>query len=117
VFVSAPFTDANTVNNTAWTTLTASTVVPAKCVVPKLKGIKLKFAKHVIFGCTAGRVRHAHSRSVPRGEVIRTGPGAGTHTAGQKIYFRGLLRSEEAPPVARWRGAVGRRRASVDPRS
>jgi hypothetical protein len=87
VVVAAPFTDPNAANNSASATLTASTVVAPRCVVPNLKGIKLQFANQVIFGCTAGPVRHAHNSSVAKGDVIRTSPGAGTYPAGEKITF------------------------------
>lgn len=90
VAVGSPFTDPHAANNTASTSLTVRAPVtppPLKCAVPKLKGLGLPFAKHLLhlLNCTAGRVRHVHSRSVHKGEVIRTSPGAGTYAAGQKV--------------------------------
>lgn len=110
VAVSSPNTDPNTTNNTALATLTVhTTAAPAapvapvtppasaapaapvtpKCVVLRLNGIRLSFAKQLmhLLDCTAGSVRYAHSRSVQKGYVIATSPGPGTYTAGRKIAF------------------------------
>lgn len=95
--VNSPFTDPNPANDSASATLTVQPKPvatgstppppPLKCAVPKLKGLSLPFVKHLLhlLNCTAGRVHHTHSRSVRKGHVIRTSPGAGTYAAGHKV--------------------------------
>jgi hypothetical protein len=81
-------TDPNSSNNSSSATLTVqSAPVAPTCVVPKLQGQKLAFAKRLLglLGCKAGSVTHAHSSSVARGKVIKTKPGAGTYAAGRRI--------------------------------
>jgi hypothetical protein len=92
VAVTSPLSDPNAANDTGSTTLTVHALTPApvaKCVVPKLRGINLPFAKHVLhlLRCAAGAVRHMHSKSIHKGLVIRTSPGAGTYANGAKIAF------------------------------
>jgi len=80
VAVGSGLTDANTANNTAAATLSVGLALPAKCVVPSLKGVASGTAKTVLtaLGCKVKTVR-AHSRSVHKGSVITTKPGAGTY--------------------------------------
>jgi Domain of unknown function DUF11 len=92
VAVSTPDSDPNPADDTAAATLTVSALPPApvaKCVVPKLGGIKLPFAKQVVrlLGCAVGQVRSAQSKSVHKGLVIRSNPGHGTYANGAKIAF------------------------------
>jgi hypothetical protein len=89
--------DPNSTNNAATAILSVAPTPPTpstppipptpKCVVPKLKGISLPFATQLVhlLGCTAGSVRHVHSKSVQKGYVSRTVPGPGSYAAGDKI--------------------------------
>jgi hypothetical protein len=80
VVVGTNATDPNTANNSASATLSVGLSLPAKCVVPRLKGVASGVAKTVLkdLGCRV-RVSHAHSRSVHKGSVIKTKPGQGTY--------------------------------------
>ncbi len=56
-------------------------------MIPKLKGITPSFAKTVLglLGCTIGPLTRAASKTVPKGLVISTNPGASTVAAGQAV--------------------------------
>ena len=92
VSVTVPgITDPNTANNTASATLSATlSVTPAsvsrRCAVPKLKNTPSAVAKTVLndLGC-AVRVTRQHSKSVHRGNVIRTNPGRGTYAFDTRV--------------------------------
>jgi hypothetical protein len=61
---------------------------PPKCVVPKLKGLRLAAARTALqrAHCALGTVRHKHSRRVKRGRIISQSPTAGAHgPAGSKV--------------------------------
>jgi hypothetical protein len=60
----------------------------ANCVVPKLKGKKLKVAKRTVRGgnCSPGRIVRRHSAHVKRGRVIAQKPPPGTRlSSGAKV--------------------------------
>jgi hypothetical protein len=80
-------TDPNSANNNATTTLKASAVAVPKCVVPKLGGAAEAFAKKLLplLDCKVGKVKTARSKSVAKGDVISTSPGAGSYAAGKSI--------------------------------
>jgi beta-lactam-binding protein with PASTA domain len=56
-------------------------------VVPQLKGTPLRAAKHLlgVLGCKSGKVGHRHSKSIRKGSVIGTTPGAGTYAGGKVV--------------------------------
>jgi beta-lactam-binding protein with PASTA domain len=56
-------------------------------VVPKLGGASLAVAKFVLplVGCKVGKVKHAKSKRVAKGDVISTSPGAGSYPVGKRI--------------------------------
>jgi hypothetical protein len=72
------------------------------CVVPNLRRMRLATARRLLapLGCTAGKVRHVHSRKVAKGTVVRTSPQPGTYLAGRKV---GLVVSS-GPPRHRHHG-------------
>ncbi len=80
-------TDPNSANNNATTSLKVSAVAVPKCVVPKLGGASESLAKALLplLGCKIGKVKTATSKSVAKGDVISTSPGAGSYTAGRSI--------------------------------
>ncbi len=81
-------TDPNSANNTGTTTLKVSRAgAPTVCTVPKLGGASESLAKNLLplLGCKAGKVKKATSKSVPKGDVISTSPGAGRYAAGKSI--------------------------------
>ncbi len=53
----------------------------------KLRGLTASFAKTLLglLGCTVGNVTHAASKTVPKGLVIASDPGASTVAAGQAV--------------------------------
>jgi hypothetical protein len=55
--------------------------LPPPCIVPKLKGKKLKAAKHALkkANCSVGKITHKHSSSVKKGHVISSKPKRGKH--------------------------------------
>jgi hypothetical protein len=77
--------DFNPANDSATSVLLVLPQAPAPppphCVVPRLRGIPAWFAQRVLglLGCQAGLVTHVHSRTVPKGRVVGTAPGAGTY--------------------------------------
>jgi hypothetical protein len=58
---------------------TAATHAFTNCVVPKLKGLTLKRARHSIVAgaCKLGKIRHAFSTKVKKGHVVSQKPKAG----------------------------------------
>jgi hypothetical protein len=80
-------TDPNSANNTAATTLKVSAVAVPKCVVPKLGGASESLAKKLLplLDCKVGKVKTARSKSIAKGDVISTSPGAGSYAAGKSI--------------------------------
>ena len=81
-------TDPNSANNTATTTLKVSKAgAPTACTVPKLGGASEALAKRLLplLGCKVGKVKKATSKSVAKGDVISTSPGAGSYAAGKSI--------------------------------
>jgi uncharacterized repeat protein (TIGR01451 family) len=80
-------TDPNSANNNATTTLKVSAVAVPKCVVPKLGGSSESLAKKLLplLDCKIGKVKTATSKSVAKGNVISTSPGAGSYAAGKSI--------------------------------
>jgi hypothetical protein len=89
VSVSQPAgaTDPMTSNNTASGTLTANSVVVAACHVTNLAKLPLGTAKTLLstLGCKAGKVTKSYSKSVAKGDVIKTTPGKGTYAAARSI--------------------------------
>jgi Domain of unknown function DUF11 len=80
--------ESNPANNTTSATLSvAPKSVPASCVVPALKLTPLSVAKRVLnlLHCKAGKVGHAHSKSVRKGLVIKTSPKPGTYASGKVV--------------------------------
>lgn len=73
-------TDPNTANNSASATLNVGVSLPAKCVVPKLKGVASGTARMVLkdLGCKVKTAR-SHSKSIRKGSVVKSRPGAGTY--------------------------------------
>jgi hypothetical protein len=55
--------------------------LPRPCIVPKLKGKKLKAAKRALkkANCRTGKITHKHSSSVKKGRVISSKPKRGKH--------------------------------------
>lgn len=87
VSISSPFPDPNPANNHASATLTVGTAVSNQmCVVPRLGDTSSKVAGTVLkdLGCKVATT-HAHSRSVHKGNVIKTMPGPGTHPFGTTV--------------------------------
>jgi Domain of unknown function DUF11/PASTA domain len=81
-------TDPNPANNNARATLNVgAAAAAARCVVPKLGGASLALTKKLLppLGCKVGKVKKATSKSVAKGDVISTSPGAGTYVAGKSI--------------------------------
>jgi hypothetical protein len=84
----SPATDPNPSNDDSSTTLkVAAAGAPAKCVVPKLSGTPESVAKKVLplLGCKVGKVKKATSKSVAKGDVIATSPGAGSYAVGRRV--------------------------------
>jgi hypothetical protein len=84
-------TDPNPANDNASAAVSVrSASVTPRCVVPQLKGTPLRAAKHLlgVLGCRAGKVGHRHSKSIRKGSVIGTTPGAGTYVAGEVVRIQ-----------------------------
>jgi Domain of unknown function DUF11 len=83
--------ESNPANNSASATLSvaAKSVAPS-CVVPALKLTPVSVAKRVLnlLSCKAGKVGHAHSKSVRKGLVIKTTPKPGTYASGKVIALQ-----------------------------
>lgn len=87
VSISSPFPDPDPANNHASATLTVGTAVSTEtCVVPRLKDTSSKVAGTVLkdLGCEVATT-HAHSKSVHKGNVIKTTPGPGTRPFGTTV--------------------------------
>ena len=71
-------------------TTPAQTAPAQTCVVPNLRGIPVVFAKVVLSmtGCRAGKVRTVHSKSVHKGDVIKTTPRPGTYSGRRVVALR-----------------------------
>lgn len=86
--------ETNPANNSASATLHVAAVPavapPAKCVVPNLKGTPVTVAEHVLslLNCKVGKVRHAHSKHVRKGTVVKTSPKPGTYTAHEVVLLQ-----------------------------
>jgi len=100
VAVSTARPDPNASNNAATATLVVAAVPVVnpvvsspsapKCVVPNLRSTPKPIATRVLtlLGCKVGRTRSVHDRRVPRGDVIRTAPGAGTYAHGRTVGLK-----------------------------
>jgi hypothetical protein len=74
--------DTNPANDTTATTLAVAPVPPPpSCTVPALAGTPLGVAKRVLvlLNCKAGAVTRASSKTVAKGDVIKTTPRAGVY--------------------------------------
>lgn len=81
VSVSTSFSDPNPLNDNATATLSVTGPASAEtCVVPNLRGAPSRLAGTVLrdLGCKV-KTTHAHSKTVQKGQIIKTSPGAGTH--------------------------------------
>ena len=80
--------ETNPANNTA--SATVHVAPKSRCTVPKLKGTPVKVAKRVLklLSCKPGKVAHAHSSAVGKGQVIKTKPKAGTYVAGTVVKLQ-----------------------------
>jgi uncharacterized repeat protein (TIGR01451 family) len=78
----------------------AVTLPSPPCLVPSLNRIPSSFARHVLglLGCRVGAVRRVHSKTVAKGEVIRSTPGAGTYAAAKVVALQ--VSSGPAPKKA-----------------
>jgi uncharacterized repeat protein (TIGR01451 family) len=99
VSVANGATDPNPANNTASATLNVSGAGPSgpmKCVVPKLGGASVSLAKKVlgVLGCKVGKTKKSHSKSVAKGQLIGTSPGAGSYAVNKVI----ALKVSSGPP-------------------
>jgi uncharacterized repeat protein (TIGR01451 family) len=86
--VSASLADPNPANNSTSTTLTVSNPPAPPCKTVRLTGLQLAFAKQLIgaLNCKVGKVTSKASKSVRKGLVISTNPGAGqTLAAGSAV--------------------------------
>jgi beta-lactam-binding protein with PASTA domain len=102
VAVPTGITDTDAANNTAATTLNVTAPGTAlKCVVPKLGGASSSLAKQVLplLGCKVGKTKKAHSKSVAKGLLIGTSPGAGTYAAYKAVGLE--VSSGPAPKKAK----------------
>jgi hypothetical protein len=81
--VASSGVDPNPANNSATSKLTVNPARvgagPFKCLVPPLGGVPLSTAKKILklVKCRTGKVSTKKSRSVRKGTVIKTSPGAG----------------------------------------
>jgi hypothetical protein len=81
-------TDPVTTNNSATATLSVKAAAPApKCVVVSLKGVPQSVAEKVLkaLDCKVGKVKKATSKSVAKGDVISTSPGAGSYAVDKNV--------------------------------
>ena len=91
VSVANGFTETNPANNNASSTLQAAPApAPASlpnCVVPALKGTTVNLAKRALrlLNCSAGKIRHAHSKTVRKGRVVKTSPKPGTYAPSKVV--------------------------------
>ena len=85
----------NLAGNTTTVTRTVR-YTPAPCVVPRLRGRTLAVARRLLAarGCATGRVRSVASRTVARGRIVASVPGAG---ARRRHGFRVRLTASRGP--------------------
>lgn len=86
--VNTALTDPNPGNNSVNTTLTVSNLPSPPCKTVRLTGLSPAFAKQLIgaLNCKVGKVTSKASRSVRKGLVISSNPGAGkTLAAGSAV--------------------------------
>lgn len=87
--VTTSLPDPNSANNAATASLTVQPAgaPAASCHVIALKRLPLAVAKSVLtsLSCRPGAVSKKSSKSVPKGSVISTSPGPGSHPAGTKV--------------------------------
>jgi hypothetical protein len=78
-------------------TFTVPAPPPPPCVVPNLAGVSLTRAEQRLRSahCTVGSLSHAHSKTVPSGEVVATSPGVGRYPSGTSV---GVVVSSGPPP-------------------
>lgn len=80
--------DPNPSNDSATATLTVAPAPPTPtCTVPALKRTPLPVAKRLLrlLLCKPGTAKSAHSRSIAKGQVIRTTPKPGTYAQGKVV--------------------------------
>lgn len=90
VSVSTSFVDPNSLNDNATATLAVTGPASTEtCVVPNLRGAASRLAGTVLrdLGCEV-KTTHAHSKTVHKGNVIKTSPGAGTHPFGSTVTLQ-----------------------------
>jgi hypothetical protein len=100
-------TDPNPANNSSMTTLNVRRPgAPTACQVPRLGGASLALVKKLLplLGCKVGKVKHATSKKVAKGDVISTSPGAGYYPVGKSVN---LMVSSGTPKAKKhsWRRA------------
>jgi serine/threonine-protein kinase len=93
VKVADGVTDPNAANDNATLTLDVAAAAgagPTKCVVPKLGGASAALARKVLplLGCKAGKTKKTHSKSVAKGLLVGTSPGAGSYTVNKVIALK-----------------------------
>jgi uncharacterized repeat protein (TIGR01451 family) len=86
VAVPSGVTDPNASNNSASASLSVGAFVPARCIVPRLKGTTKSLATTLLkdLGCKV-RTGKTHSKSVKKGLVVRTKPGKGVQPYQTKV--------------------------------
>jgi beta-lactam-binding protein with PASTA domain len=90
VSVSTSLADPNPFNDHATATLAVTGPAPTEtCVVPNLRGAASRLAGVVLrdLGCEV-KTTHAHSKTVHKGNVIKTSPGAGAHPFGTAVTLQ-----------------------------
>jgi hypothetical protein len=92
VAVAGGGTDPDAANNTSTATLVVAPANPgpSMCVVPKLGRTSVSLAKRLLglLGCKVGAATKVHSKSVAKGLVIGTSPGAGAYAAQKTIALK-----------------------------
>ncbi len=83
-------------------------------MIPRLRGLTPSFAKTLLraLGCTVGQLTRAASKTVPKGLVIGTNPGASTVAAGQAAIT--VSSGRHAKKQAQALGAKCAARAAVE---
>ena len=90
VSVSTSFVDPNPLDDNATATLAVTGPASAEtCVVPSLRKAASRLAGTVLrdLGCEV-KTTHAHSKTVHKGNVIKTSPGAGTYPFGSTVILQ-----------------------------
>jgi hypothetical protein len=86
---SSTLPDPNSANNLASAHLTVTSIPAATppCHIVALKRLPLRTAKALLrdLSCAIGKVSKKSSKSIPKGDVISTSPGAGSRRAGTKV--------------------------------